>query len=287
MTSNCLSIFRKDRTNVGDWWSPPHRYFPISSSKSIDLLKSQDIPNEKGVYIVGGGGLGNIGFVEHLARLTRPDRKYKLVAWGVGADSDVDRKGLVQKPENLDHLLDFFSGFDEVGTRIHIPNGYGSRPGYRWVPCASCMSPMFRELRDRKPVSKVGYYFHKRVPIATAHFPGFSVLRRLPFVRDRLSVVSNSGANLRRKLEHMARFEFIVTNSYHGVYWATLLGRRAICQPFKDGLYTFRHAPSYMMEDNDLLGAMERAIPYPDALQECREANIEFYTHLTQTYGAI
>ena len=62
MTSNCPSIFRKDKTNVGDWWSPPHKYFPLDISASIDLLNSETVPNEPGLYIVGGGGLGNSGF---------------------------------------------------------------------------------------------------------------------------------------------------------------------------------------------------------------------------------
>ena len=71
-----VHIFRCDKTNVGDWWSPPSQYFPMHASKTFDLIHSDQIPNQEGVYIVGGGGLGNAFFSPHLQRLSRPDRRY-------------------------------------------------------------------------------------------------------------------------------------------------------------------------------------------------------------------
>lgn len=86
------------------------------------------------------------------------------------------------------------------------------------------------------------------------------------------------------KLRFLARFEFIVTNSYHGVYWATLLGRKVICLAFKNGLFSFRHAPAYF-DPAEPSRAFDEAQAYPDAIDECRDANIGFYRYLIERYG--
>ena len=81
----------------------------------------------------------------------------------------------------------------------------------------------------------------------------------------------------------MARFETIVTNSYHGVYWGTLLNRRVICIPFKSGLYTFNHQPTYALGDFAKIKIDE--IPkYPMALDECRGANVDYFNLITSKY---
>lgn len=285
MQQGSLSVFRKDKTNVGDWWSPPHKYFPLNSAGSVDLIDKDTLPNRPLTYIVGGGGLGNASFAEHLAQLTRSDRAYRLVAWGIGADGAVDRQGLIQRPANFDHLLDYFADFDEVGTRIFLPDGYGARDNYHWVPCASCMSPLFRDLANVQPTQRVGFFSHKRVPLTASGQRASGMEKVLSAFRKGVHF-DNRGSNLEQKLGALAQCEFVVTNSYHGVYWATLLGRKVICQPFKDGLYTYRHPPAYLL-DGGLEAAMEQAQTYPQALDECRLANIAFYRYLTEKYGDI
>lgn len=245
MQTGTVAIFRRDKTNVGDWWSPPERYFPLDVVKSIDLIDSENIPNLQANYIVGGGGLGNESFIPHLNKLTRTDRRYKLIAWGVGADHQVDRNSQATRPDNFDALLNYFSEFDEVGTRIFIPAGFGVRKNYQWVPCSSCMNPLFRELSSVKPTRRVGFFSHKRVPLSEQgqRTSKFSYMSSLIFGRK--AHLNNRGTNIKQKLSALANCEFVVTNSYHGVYWATLLGRKVICQPFKDGLYSFKHPPAY------------------------------------------
>lgn len=286
MQVGTVTVFRRDKTNVGDWWSPPERYFPLNVLKSIDLIDSAIIPNLNTNYIVGGGGLGNESFLPHLNRLTRSDRRYKLIAWGIGADHQVDRNALIERPDNFDALLDYFSSFDEVGTRIFIPTGFGERTNYHWVPCASCMSPLFRQLSDIKPTQRIGFFSHKRVPLSDRGRRTSKIRNMRSLLVDRKTHFNNSGSDFKRKLSALAQCEFVVTNSYHGVYWATLLGRKVICQPFKDGLYTFKHSPVYLLEDK-LEEAMEKAKNYPEALEDCRFANVKYYNYLTEKYGLI
>lgn len=77
-----LSIYRVDKKNVGDWWSPPKLYFPFREPTAMDIRDATKIPDRAGLCIVGGGGLGNESFRPRLKELLRPDRKFKLIAWG-------------------------------------------------------------------------------------------------------------------------------------------------------------------------------------------------------------
>jgi len=68
----------------------------------------------------------------------------------------------------------------------------------------------------------------------------------------------------------------VVTNSYHGAYWATLLGRRVVAIPNMSKMYRFKHAPVIgRAQDWRKLAAL--AVAYPEALAECRAANLAFF----------
>lgn len=51
-------IFRADKANVGDWFSPPFRYFPFKKYKIFDIYDDSFVINESDIVIVGGGGIG-------------------------------------------------------------------------------------------------------------------------------------------------------------------------------------------------------------------------------------
>ncbi len=276
-----ISVFRKDRKNVGDWWSPPFRYFPLRGSESFDFAKPDQIPNQPGIVVLGGGGLGRDSFIPFMNSLLRPDRKYKIIAWGVGADSITRKGGLVSRPEDISELTAYFKDLDDVGTRIYDLKTFQRHTNFRWVPCASCLHSEIPNLRKEKIVHCVGVYEHLREPL----LPHLQVKSRmLSQIMGHYRFCSNRGTDIVSKLRFIAQCEFLVTNSYHGVYWATLLGRRAICVPFKDGLYSFRHQPTYWI-DGDINGAMERSISHPEAFDECRQANINFYRDMVYKYG--
>lgn len=278
-----INVFRKDRKNVGDWWSVPMRYFPFSSGQNYDLAVPDDIPNENGVAVLGGGGLGRAAFAPFLNKMAQDDRKYKVIAWGVGADTVTKTGSILSGPTDMPALLEFFDGFAEIGTRIHSDDNYGGDKRYRWVPCASCMSPFFQQLRATKPSRSIGIYEHLRVPV-TPHLGTENRLKAKLF--GKYPVNSNRGTNLEEKLTYLASFETILTNSYHGVYWATLLGRKVVCFPFKNGLFSFRHSPAYFTDDG-LEAAIDQAKKYPDALEESRTENLKFYRDMIEKYGDI
>ena len=61
-----VNMYRIDRKNVGDWWSPPFRYFPFTSHRQIDIKDVDQLPNEGGLVIFGGGGLGQTLSLIHI-----------------------------------------------------------------------------------------------------------------------------------------------------------------------------------------------------------------------------
>ena len=277
-----VNVFRRDPKNVGDWWSVPTKFFQLGGTE-VELLDSAPMPEGAKLVVVGGGGLGRANaFANALRRLDAPGRAYGLVAWGVGSDTVTEKLRLLPGPTDMDSLFPFFDMFDLVGTRIDPSFGYPD-DRYVWVPCASCMSPLFDSLRDVRPTERIGVYRHLRVSAAPHLRKGKPLWDRL---FKRYPTASNSGTDLESKLRFMARFETIVTNSYHGVYWATLLNRKVVCLPFKNGLFSFRHPPSNMVEGG-FDTAIANARNYPDALQECRTANIDFFSRVSKQFGVI
>lgn len=265
--SSMAHVHHHDKTNVGDWWSRPDIYFPLRRKPIVSITSYQPRPEETGIHIVGGGGLGSAFFAPHLKRLAREDRRYKLVAWGVGIDTLMQR-GVLDLQTKIDPFGAFFSDFDDVGTRV-----FAREQKFTWVPCASCMHQDFFRLREIRPVRRLCVYQHKHRPIQSTADPP-------------QPIQDNSGNDIVSKLEFLARHEFVVTNTYHGVYWATLLKRKVICLPFKSGLMSFRHPPTYstgVVDEN----VYERAVVHETALDECRLANIKFYQYLTEKYGDI
>ncbi|MBE0453515.1 MAG: polysaccharide pyruvyl transferase family protein [Roseovarius sp.] len=279
-------VFRADPNNVGDWWCAPFRFIDFGSPSGVcDIMTIEELPNSEGLVVVGGGGLGRDNFIPFFKKLFREDRLYKVIAWGVGADSLTTKKSIQKAPSDMRRLTSYFDECDILGTRIHpstIPGGCYAKPHKtHWVPCVSCMSPLFDELRKVPPRASIGLYEHRRVTISghVTKWPHFLAKYFGPF-----PINSNEGKNLREKLEYLSSFDTIITNSYHGVYWSLLLGRKCICVPFKNGLFSFRHSPSYLT-DGDLKGAIDRAQIYPDMLEECRAANMSFLEKIKSEFS--
>lgn len=243
------NIFRMDDTNVGDWWCPPALYFPDLAGDRRDILEMGDKTTFDRV-VLGGGGLIAKTFEQAMIELAehRPP-KSRVVAWGVGESLNVDRSGGFVPPYE-GPLPEYLKMFDLVGVR-----DFGT--SYRWTPCASCMSPVFDTAPS--PTQDVVIYEHKRIPI-----PIQGPERR-----------SNSGNDLEGVAAFLASAETVITNSYHGAYWATLLGRRVVAIPNMSKLYRLKHAPT-LCRAEEWRRYLPYAVAYPEALEECRAANLSF-----------
>jgi len=271
-----MNIFRADPTNVGDAFCPPFIYFPFQDKKYIDILKIDQATTFKRnqMIIIGGGGLGTDFFRNKINILLDLKKKFqlKIIGWGLGYDIKNNKSHeLISNTNNI--ISDIFDGFDFVGTRVYLKN-ITKESNLFYVPCSSCMHDAFFTFRkQQKNNKKIGVYSHKRV-LLNSFFPDYDHL-------------TNEGMDLLKVLNFISSYEFIVTNSYHGVFWATLLNKKVICAPFKSGLYSFKDKPYYINKyfiDDHILQSTKS---FPYALEESRDYNFKFYKYIYEKFGGI
>jgi len=236
-----LSVFhRRNTLNVGDLHGAPSLYFPLNG-QAHDLADWQG--RIRGAVIVGGGGLLHSFFDAGVQRLL--DQKPKrIIIWGIGVHGS---------PADPLTLPGWLSDCELVGLR-----DWGTP--FDWVPCASCMSPLFDDPPD--PVHRVVVYKHH----------DFRTLPDLPF-----PTMHNCTRQMQDAVDFLASGEVVVTNSYHGAYWATLLGRRVLAYPFSNKFRFMRHPPVLLAKGDDPLPHVHDGASYPNALRQCRAANVAFY----------
>jgi hypothetical protein len=241
-------LFRADPTNVGDWHCRPGAYLSYGTPSQVADVMSPFAAAPDGRHVIGGGGLISDAFPQ-VEQLTR-EHGARVVLWGVGHNLAIDIAGGYMKSAAIVYP-EWMSNAVLVGVR-----DYGTR--FEWVPCASCLDPHFDATA---PIAHdVVVFEHKRIPIG---------IRGVPVMR-------NGGHSLSEALAFLSSGELVVTNSYHGAYWALLLGRRVIVVPFASKFFGFKHAMPLCAPD-DWRRHRREAVAYPDALAECRERNIAFH----------
>ena len=303
MSKKFYVVHRKDLNNVGDMASNPLQYFlnpdQYESIDIIDLLSAQ-IPDNATV-IAGGGGLIANQFMDDVLRaLTVPqdnnqllnlaDQYWKIcsngnaqvrqeffsklnplvkeyidklsrtmgprVIWGAGHNSDYIKKlkGDLEYPEWL-------RDFNLVGVRDYNQQ-------YNWVPCASCMHPA---LRKKYPIKNdVVWFEHKKQLIKSAEFGSKPIPRFI-----------NSGDNIDQTIELLGSANVVITNSYHGAYWATLLKKKVIvADPWSSKFNALKHQPRFLKKDESWEQLVASANIYTDALDECVDTNQQFWNQI-------
>lgn len=197
------------------------------------------------LVILGGGAVMQVG---RLASVLKEFRRLgaKVVAWGVGY-TDHSCHSLVDYSSSAVVRACDIIGIREYGTKLE------------WTPCVSCMHPAFdREYEIRHEV--VFYQNTATSPLGQVNGP----------------LLGNNSSSMEAVVEFLASGETVVTSSYHGMYWATLLCRSVTAIPFSSKFYGFRYTPQY----SDLSGwrkVTSKCRKYPEALSECREANVNFH----------
>lgn len=298
MSLKFVVAHRKDPNNVGDIASNPLQYFLKSNEyQTIDVanLQKEEYPTDIPLILGGGGLIANDFFGNVTAKLLdTPDRlqliemqkSWKLVdksqdkvhgefkqryakafeyafnslpavsapryAWGVGHNSsDMD---ICEYPAELNN-------YQEVGIR-----DYNNR--YNWAPCASCMHPALNKKYTIK--NRVIWFEHKK-----------QLIKDRGFGHDPIPRFINSGNNIEQTIELLGSAEIVLTNSYHGAYWATLLGRRVIVVgPWSSKFHFMRHRPTLITADQDWKEAVESSNVYSDALDECIDATEQFWNRI-------
>lgn len=212
----------KNQPNVGDANCAPIQYFDLPG-EHIDLLETG---HKADLAIFGGGAISG-----RAARYQSGGRK---VFWGGGHT--------VRGAWGNHHLTHNTGGFELYGTRDF---GHGI-----WVPCASCMSPLFN--KPKAPSQDIVFYGHAEL--------------------SPMGDKNNNLMDFEAVINHLASGETVVTSSYHGMYWALLLGRRVVVKPFGAKFFGLPYKMQFVEEYMGQIG-----FAHPAALDECRAANIDFY----------
>lgn len=272
------NIFRMDETNVGDWYSSPNRYFSIGyECTDIWQLNIHHKPKSKNVIYGGGGLIGQMRPLAPLTYLLKEDN-YKQFGWGIGDHSFVcmDEQTQYMPPLNITYPT-YILEWDLLGIRDYYPELYKAHNQISWVPCASCMDSGF----DKEYEIKHDFVFYNHGDLPFHIILGI----RIPNPKEYPErFMSNKSDNIEDVLKFLGSGETIVTNSYHGVYWGTLLKRKVICIPYSSKFWGFKHKPQYTLP---LLWqeVIKDTKIYTDALEECREANINYYKLLCERVG--
>lgn len=91
-------------------------------------------------------------------------------------------------------------------------------------------------------------------------------------------------------MAEMTRFisscDALITSSYHGVYWATLMGIPVIGIPTSSKFYHMKHKTP-LAKPNDWIEALSDAKIHPNAWEECVQANIKFKNSLPDAVSTL
>lgn len=252
--------------NIGDLYCCPKTYFKeFKKCKEFEIKNSFFFGNENKTLIIGGGGLLQEYFEESIKSIIQHKGNNKLIFWGAGLDNTPDGRIFdtsVLKDADLIGIRDF-------------------NTQYNYVPCVSCMSKHFDKYRLKKPKTKIRCYIN-----SAYDFPEFLINSFETYTNNQDYKRKNA---LEKAIKFLSEAEYIITNSFHGAYWATLLNRKVIVLPFsKDGnikfsdkFLTLKYKPVYIDSfegiENFLEEKLKEAKNYKDALKDARTRNIEFY----------
>lgn len=259
--------------NIGDRECTPFRWFSDLAGDGLDLRDESlngDVAKRLSgeVIVLGGGGL----FLPLCWQLyVQPllDRGNTVIGWGIGHHHDNVHLGPNEQPGDWSASVEEYRN-DYPLDRFRLLGVRDWNTGLRWVPDASCMHPAFDA---SYPIDHdVVVYEH-------------GALEPIPLGVPKLSNVGDT------PFEDVAGFlasgRVLVTNSYHGAYWATLLGRPTLLwQPWCSKFLLLRYPLPWVGPDT-WEQAVEEAMTYPDALTACRAANAAFAEDVLQDLRAI
>lgn len=261
--ADIIHIYKSETANIGDLSCAPHLYFKElqQNSSVVDICNFIKTPKlENKTIILGGGSLFLSFFDKYTKHILPLAKNNKLIIWGCGFDNYLGQK-----------VNDYnFNGIHKVGIR-----DIGS--SYDWLPCVSCLSPLFDVYRNHKPSRKKGFYLH-----ADYSKPILSI------IGDHSYIVNSQIKSFEDSIKFIADHEIIYTNSYHGMYWATLLGRKVCILPWFDKkgqqgfTYKFNHFKYKhpVLEDISQIDKELEFNVYLNSLAECRKRNYDFYKEI-------
>jgi hypothetical protein len=174
--------------------------------------------------------------------------------WGGGYNGDYNRK-IKTNFEWPEWIVEF----DKVGVR----DWNQTLP---WAPCASCMHPALRKSYTIK--NDVIFFEHKKQLLKD-------------FGTESIPRFVNSGSNIEQTIELLGSANIILTNSYHGAYWGTLLKKRVVVVGAWGAKFHAMKHSAYLLDKNESWKeGVEQAEMHSDALSECIAKTEEYWNSI-------
>lgn len=255
-----VNLYRRDKTNVGDYYCAPHHYFPelqhsldISGFKNSNRSKRENWISSisQNALVIGGGGLLNRGsFEAGLRTIEKLGDKKKMVIWGAGHNSK-DKKNIRKlSGYNID-----LGKFGLAGTRDY-------ELSKQWVPCVSCLHPVFD--KTYTTTREMGVIFHKK-----------TMKKKWVTSKFKDHPVNSNTTNIETLVDFIGSSQTVITDSYHAMYWAMLLGKKVVVMPNSSKFFDFKYQPVFSTF-KDALKDAKKAEKTTGILEECREINLKF-----------
>ena len=238
--SHLVFQHRKGSSNIGDRECCPAYWLPFEAKKTVQSLKQEVPPCD--VAIFGGGQIYGM-VVEAVTQ--RADAARHCVTWAIGLQAAKRR----------------VEGADRFRARVSL---IGCRDvgieGTEYVPCATCLIPGIAAAAP--PTRDVVLYLHADKSQTVQRPEG-------------LPSRTNYDGTLDEALAFIASGETVVTNSFHGTYWAMLMGRKVLCLPFSGKFKGFARMPA-LADPADWQGSLGQAHALSGYRDECIAANLAF-----------
>ncbi len=240
-------LMTTNTSNIGDLYCCPADYFHLSFKQNkYDIVNTFncDLPVLNKDNLIFGGGIHPWLFSNE--KFYRQIKGKNNIAWGIG----VYNNALMSD--------DFMNKFSLIGVReFNHPQIDNKKVFY--IPCSSCMLNEFD--LNYEVQHEIVFYLHKMLD---------------KNISQNYPCLDNYANDIYEVFKFLASGEVVVSNSYHGVYWATLLGKKVICIPPNDKFFGYKYPPVYANVDNWQDKICE-AKSYPEALNDCRKINLDFY----------
>ncbi len=241
-------VHRKVKNNIGDFYCNPSRYFDMHCLSGELMYNDYPIAGEH--LVVGGGGLIHKKFSNHIQTLMSKEPATTTL-WGIGHNFG---KKHIAKTKGDVYYPSWINNVTLVGIRDWIEGFH-----QYYLPCVSCMHSAFD--KEYKSKREVVYFTH-------AFKSKFTNPDTLPYIK-------NNVMDFDKVIEFLGSANTVVTDSYHGAYWAQLLGKNVQVASWSVKFDHMKHQPHFIDSINDKFIKKKNTID--GFLQECRHLNNKFY----------
>jgi hypothetical protein len=256
-----INTHRLETQNSGDINSSPVDFFNFNKKfikKEITKIKSSDFLGSS--VIVGGGGLidhsGFFPYIDTLCKMKLKGEIKKLIIWGAGTNAHFDRPSCTALYKNKTTNKILKRTADLIGVRDPSTE-------FSYTPCVSCMHNSFYNFLDTSPVCDIVFYEHESIP--------------LPNIFNARKMRNNETKNIKKTLSFLSSAHTVFTNTFHGAYWALLLGRRVVAMPFSTKFESLSGVSGYEIYNKETSFLKNKADLSKKYFYRCTNLNKAFY----------